>query len=226
MSVPLGAAQRYRTLLEVNRAAITQPAPENVFRGMCEAVKRVMPYDRAGLSLYQPEEDALKIVASEGSFADSFFRIGALLGRKESHDGWAFEQQRTIVRRDLERERQFAIEEHTLEEGLRSYCAVPLIVRGESIGVVIILSCRRNQYSEKHAQFLEELSNQIALAMKTFMPYCPSHLRTKLICPKCIASWGGQKTTAKYKEQLSGWGKKGGRGNKKLPGGFTDNISS
>jgi len=68
MSVPLGTAQRYRTLLEVNRAAITQPAPENVFHGMCEAVKRVMPYDRAGLSLYQPEEDALKIVASEGSF--------------------------------------------------------------------------------------------------------------------------------------------------------------
>jgi len=226
MSVPLRTAQRYRTLLEVNRAAITQPAPENVFHGMCEAVKRVMPYDRAGLSLYQPEEDALRRVAAEGSFAGSIFRIGTMLGRKESHHGWAFEQQSMIVRRDLERERQFATEEHTLEEGLRSYCAVPLIVRGESIGVVIILSYRRNQYSEKHAQFLEELSNQIALAMKTFMPHCPSHLRTKLICPKCIASWGGQKTTAKYKEQLSGWGKKGGRGNKKLAGGLTGNISS
>src|SRR3989442_7942911 len=106
MSVPLGTAQRYRTLLEVKRAAITQPAPEDVFRGMCEAVKGLMPYDRAGLSLYQPEEDALKIVASEGSFADSFFRIGALLGRKESHDGWAFEQQRTsiILRGSLDRE--------------------------------------------------------------------------------------------------------------------------
>ncbi len=194
MTVPLRMAERYRTLLEVNKAAITQPVPEGVFRGMCEAVKRVMPYDRAGLTLYEPGEDAFKLVARHGSFPDSFFRIGVMLDRKESHDGWALEHQSTIIRRDLETERQFPIE----------------------------LSYRKNQYSEKHAQFLQELSNQIVLAIKTFMPYCPSHPQTKLICPKCIASSGGQTTTTKYREKLSGWGRKGGRGKKNPAGGLTN----
>jgi len=222
MTVPLRMAERYRTLLEVNKAAITQPVPEGVFRGMCEAVKRVMPYDRAGLTLYEPGEDAFKLVARHGSFPDSFFCIGVMLDRKESHDGWALEHQSTIIRRDLETERQFPIEEHTLAEGLRSYCAVPLIVRGDSIGVITVLSYRKNQYSEKHAQFLQELSNQIVLAIKTLMPYCPSHPQTKLICPKCIASSGGQTTTTKYREKLSGWGRKGGRGKKNPAGGLTN----
>ena len=44
--------ERYNTLLEVNRVAITEDAPENVFEGMCAALKRVLPYDRAGLMLY------------------------------------------------------------------------------------------------------------------------------------------------------------------------------
>ena len=37
MTVPLRVAERYRTLLEVNEAAITQPVPEGVFRGIQES---------------------------------------------------------------------------------------------------------------------------------------------------------------------------------------------
>ena len=33
-----------------------------------------MPFDRAGLSLYAPEQDALKLVAHDGCGPDSFYR--------------------------------------------------------------------------------------------------------------------------------------------------------
>ena len=45
-------------------------------------------------------------------------------------------------------------------------------------------------------------------------PYCPKH-SVKMICPKCIASSGGRRTTTKYRDRLSSWGKMGGRGRKK-----------
>jgi transcriptional regulator with GAF, ATPase, and Fis domain len=208
-------AQRYDTLVEVNRIALTQATPENVFHGMCTALKTVFPYDRAGLMLYQPEEDALKIVALHGGAPESFFQIGRLLGTTQTPHGQAFLQQRIVLRRNLETERQFALEELTLSEGLRSYCAVPLVARGDSIGVVTILSFRKEQFSEQHASFLREVSNQIVLAVKTFLPECEKHSRSKLVCPKCIASAGGRMTTARYKEQLSAWGRQGGRGKKK-----------
>jgi hypothetical protein len=51
MNVSLPLAARYRTLLEVNKAAITQPTPDKVFESMCAALKQLILFDRAGLTL-------------------------------------------------------------------------------------------------------------------------------------------------------------------------------
>jgi hypothetical protein len=56
----LRTIERYRTVAELNRVAVTQPGVNEIFQGMCGALKKVMPYDRAGLSLYAPESGALK----------------------------------------------------------------------------------------------------------------------------------------------------------------------
>lgn len=90
----------------------------------------------------------------------------------------------------------------------------PSHLRGESIGVITLLSRRKNQFSQRHAELLQQAADQIVLAIRSFNPRCAQHSHTKLICPRCIASSGGQKTTTKYKDHLSNWGKKGGRGRK------------
>jgi GAF domain-containing protein len=215
MEILWNTAQRYKTLLQVNHEALTRSTPQEVFAGMCGSLRSVLAYDRAGLMLYQPEEDNLKVAALDGSLPGSYFRVGVRIDRKESPHGMAFERQSAIIRRDIEKEAEFAIEARTVSEGLHSYCAVPLVVRGSSIGVVTMLSFRTKQFGEQHAEFLQEACNQIVLALKSFMFYCAEHQRTSLICPRCIGSSGGQKTASRYREQLSTWGKQGGRGKKK-----------
>jgi formate hydrogenlyase transcriptional activator len=215
MATQLRTTQRYATILEVNRAAITEPGISELFRGACDALKKVLPYDRVGLSLYAPQDGALKLAAAYGCSPDSFYHAGLMLDCKESHHGWVFQHKKAIVRRDLQRELQFQVEQHNVREGIRSYCAVPLVVRGESLGVMIILSSQKNRYSAEHADFLQEVSNQLALAVKSLMPSCPKHLCANLICPRCIAAAGGRATAARHKEQLSEWGRQGGRGRKK-----------
>jgi len=221
MAARLTTRQRYATILDVNRAAITQPGIEEVFRGTCDAVKKVLPYDRMGLSLYMPERGALKLAAADGCGPDSFYRAGLLLDCKESHHGWVFQHKKAIVRRDLRKEIEFQIEQYNVAEGIRSYCAVPLIVRGDSLGVMIILSSQKNRYSKENAEFLQEVSDQLVLAVRSLMPSCPKHSATNLICPRCIASGGGRTTAAKHGEKLSDWGKQGGRGRKKPADGLT-----
>ena len=205
----------------------TTPSPDNARAPGAKASSTRKPRARRKFAasrapFYEPEQDALKLIARQGKFANSYFRVGVLLGREECHDGWALKHGARIIRRDVEAEHQFPAEERTLAEGLHSYCAVPLIVRGESIGVVTLLSRRKNQFSERHAEFLQQAANQIVLAIKSFNPHCSQHLKTKLFCPRCIASSGGQKTTTKYKEHLSNWGKRGGRGKKNRAGGLTN----
>jgi GAF domain-containing protein len=214
----LNTRQRYASILEVNQAAITQPGINEVFSGTCQAVKKVLAYDRMGLSLYAPDKGALKLAATEGCSPESFYRTGLMLDCKETHHGWVFQHKKAILRRDLQKEIEFQIEQQNVIEGVRSYCAVPLIVRGDSLGVMIILSSQKNCYSRDHAEFLQEVSDQVSLAVKSLMPSCSKHFGTNLVCPRCIASAGGRTTAVKHKAQLSGWGKQGGRGRTKKLG--------
>jgi transcriptional regulator with GAF, ATPase, and Fis domain len=220
MTTRLGTKARYSTILEINRAVNTHHGLSEIFQVVCEAVNKIMPYKRMGLSLYSPEHKALKLTAADGQGPHSVYQPGLLLDLNESHHGWVFQHQKRIVRRDLQTESEFRLEQPNVEEGIRSYCAVPLISQGESVGVMIVLSSLRNRFSAAHADFLQEISDQFVLAVKTLMPVCPKHSHTKLMCPRCIASGGGRATAAKYKEQLSNWGKQGGRGRRKQPGGF------
>jgi formate hydrogenlyase transcriptional activator len=220
MTTALGMAVRYSAIREINRAAITQHNLAQIFEGACGALKKVIPYDRMALSLFAPEHGALKLVAADGQGADSFYKIGLMLDANASHHGWVFQHQRALLRRDLRIEVEFPVEQPNLEEGIRSYCAVPLMARGESVGVFIVLSSDRNKYSQIHVEFLQEVSDQFVLAVQCLMPTCPKHFRSRLVCPRCIASGGGQATAAKHKARLSDWGKQGGRGRKKPPSGF------
>jgi GAF domain-containing protein len=224
MTTRLGTKARYSTILQINRAANAHRRLSEVFNEVCGAIKKVMSYKRMGISLYSPEHRALKLTAADGQGPHSIYQPGLLLDLNESHHGWVFQHQKRIVRHDLHSELEFRLEQPNVEEGIRSYCAVPLITLGESVGVMIVLSSSRNRFSTSDADFLQEISDQFVLAVKALMPACPKHSQTRPICPRCIASGGGQTTVAKHKERLSEWGKQGGRGRRKQPSGFARDI--
>jgi formate hydrogenlyase transcriptional activator len=215
MSLPT-ISHRYRALLQVNEAALTKSTTEELFGGMCTALRSLLSYDRAGLSLYDPDQDGLKIVALCGPHEDSIFRLGHLLDRKTSQTGWVFEHQTYIIRRDLGKEIRFPTDKLTVKEGYRSVCSVPLIVRGNSIGVVSVLSARKNEFSTGDARILQEFSNQIVLAINSIIPRCHIHMNTRLVCPRCIGAAGGKTTVSKHRQNLSDWGKRGGRGRRNV----------
>ena len=216
MNVRANISDRYRALLQVNELALTKSTTEEVFGGMCTALRRLLPYDRAGLSLYDPDRDSLKIVALYGPHENSVFRLGHLLDRKTSQTGWVFEHQTYIIRRDLAKEVRFPSDKLTIDEGYRSLCSVPLIVRGNSIGVVTVVSARKSEFSIGDAGILQEVLNQIALAVNSIIPRCPNHMNTKLVCPRCIGAAGGKTTVLKHRQDLSNWGKRGGRGRRNV----------
>jgi formate hydrogenlyase transcriptional activator len=97
--------------------------------------------------------------------------VGLEMGAGETHVGWVFQEQRSLLRSDLEKEHQFAMEEHALADGVRSYVIVPLVARGRSVGVLAVASMRTNQYSEADVEFLEEAAKQIGLAVANMKAY-------------------------------------------------------
>ena len=216
MNSKANISARYKALLQANELALTRSTCEAVFQGMCRALKKIVLYHRAGLTVYDPNHDSLKIAALYGAYENSTFRVGDLLDRNASQNGWTFEHQSRTIRRNLPRDARFPPEQQTDKEGFRSLCSVPLIVRGNSIGVMTVVGAHKNQFSTRHAELLQQMSNPLALAITSMIPHCTVHANTILVCPRCIGAAGGKATVSKHQADLSAWGKKGGRGRRKL----------
>lgn len=211
-------ATRHRSLLEVNKIVLTTAAPEKVFQGMCRVLERLVIFERALLSVYDADGDALKIVDVYGAEQNTIFRMGHMLSRKATQTGWTFEHNKVFLRRNLAKEYRFPIDKVAMDEGFFSVCSVPLFVHGTNRGVVTVAAAKKNQLSRNDAEFIQELSNQIALTVSANSLKCATHKDTKLLCPRCIGSAGGRITVAKHRENLSDWGRRGGRG-RRIPEG-------
>lgn len=77
-------AQRHKLLLLINEIALTNSTLEGAFQGTCRALKGIVPLDRAGISIYDPDQDGLKLVDTFGPHETSIFRIGHVIDQNQS----------------------------------------------------------------------------------------------------------------------------------------------
>src|SRR5580692_868922 len=92
----LGSAERYRTLLELNNAIITNLTQESLLHAICEALQHVLPVYRAAISLSAHGSATLRILALSTEWNSDYFRVGLEVNRKDSHSGWVLDHQRPL----------------------------------------------------------------------------------------------------------------------------------
>ena len=165
--------QRQHSLLEINNAIITNLTRDALFASAYVAIRRVVSFDRAAFLLYQPESNNLKLLSMEGEDDSEFFRVGKEYDLDESRiSAWVLEHQAVARRGDLKREQQSANEKRLVaDENIQSYCVVPLVSMGRSIGTFAVWSETQNRYSESDAELLREVANQVALAIANMKSY-------------------------------------------------------
>ena len=162
---------RLRTLLEINNAIIINLTQEALLHAVSESLNRVVPFDRASLALYVPEKQTFRLLAMESKFEWDHLRVGVEYKRGEGILTWVFDNQQPVLRRDLEKEQEYPNDRRHLADSIYSYCVVPLIIRGESIGTLNLGSRTKNQYSEADLEFLQEVANQVAPAVENMQSY-------------------------------------------------------
>src|SRR5215213_5907185 len=164
--------QRQHSLLEINNAIINNLTQEALFSSAYEAIRSVVSFDRAAFLLYQPEKKTLKLLSMESEIDSEFFQLGKEYDLQETRiSAWVLDHQQLVVRGDLEKEQQSRGDRRLVEEGIRSYCVVPLVARGNSIGTFTVWSESKNRYSQEDAELLREVANQIALAIANMKSY-------------------------------------------------------
>ncbi len=163
--------EKNRILLQINNAIITNLNQQALLHSISEALHPVFPFDRCAITLYQPERDSFRFLAVEGELHSDYFQTGLEFGRDETCGSWVFEHLRPLVRRDLEKEQQYPNERRLAAEGIRSMCVVPLALQGECIGLLSLVNQQKDRYSDEDAMFLQEVANQVALAIQNMQSF-------------------------------------------------------
>jgi formate hydrogenlyase transcriptional activator len=164
-------AARYRTLLEINNAIISNLTREALFHAVAAALRRVVPFDRTAVFLHDPGRNVLVLFAVESSVPSDYFTVGLEVDADTSHVGLVFRERRPLLRRDLTTERQFPMEERAFSDGVRSYAMVPVVARGRSLGALAVASRRPESYGDADVAFLGEAAGQVALAIENMRSY-------------------------------------------------------
>ncbi len=165
------AAERSRTLLEINNAIITSLSQEALLQSISKVLRGVSPFDRCAFTLYQPEKETFRFLSMDSELQSAYFRAGLEFDRKLSIADWVYRERRAALRHDLEKEQQYLNDQRLVAEGIRSYCVVPMVARGKCIGTLNVGSRAKNQYSEQDAEFLQEVATQVALAVENMQAY-------------------------------------------------------
>jgi formate hydrogenlyase transcriptional activator len=164
--------ERKRSLLEINNAIINNLTQETLFASVYEAIRSVISFDRAAFLLYRPETRTLKLVSMASAGESEFFRVGKEYGLEESQiSAWVLDHHEVVTRGNLDEEPRTVGERRLVEEGIQSYCVVPLVAMGKSIGTFTLWSETRNRYTQADAELLREVANQIAIAIANMKSY-------------------------------------------------------
>jgi len=78
---------------------------------------------------------------------------------------------RPYVCANVETQRRFPRDDDFIKHGIRSYIGLPLMQRGELIGVVDFLSLEKHDYTESDIQLLQDVSEMVSIAVSNALAY-------------------------------------------------------
>lgn len=165
------SAEHHRTLLEVNNAIISNLTQGELFHAVAVALRRIVPFDRIAVFLYDEARGVLRLSALETSLPSAHYTVGLEMPLADTPGGWVVLHQQPYLQPDLSTARRYRSEERAYDDGIRSVLVLPLIARGRAIGTVAVGSATPGRYTTDDAAFLQQVAGQVALAVANMTAY-------------------------------------------------------
>ncbi len=135
-----------------------------LFLAMAERLCQVVAADAAHFSLYDPVNNMMRLHFWRGSAISPAPQEMAV---DASPAGWAWKNQEPLVVNDLLSESRFPLIMNGLrEQGLKSYCWLPLTTAEKRLGVLGLGSSRVNAYTGRDLRLLARVAQLIAVAVE------------------------------------------------------------
>jgi len=155
---------RLERLLEVSRFLGASLEIEELLQSIVNAASELSESEYSALLMYEGETKLLKILATTNEDKESTKRIRVPL--ENSLAGTVYTQRQSIVVRNARNDPRVSFEIQKVLGNAYSLIAVPMLFRGETIGVIETINKRnRLDYSDDDVTILETLASQAAVAV-------------------------------------------------------------
>ena len=158
-------ADRYGALREVAEAIAVHQDLNELFRDLAQRLPRVVPFDFINLVLHDPVRYVMRLhllVAPESTT----IKPGMELPVDESPGGLVWKTQLPLMVEDVGVESRFPKLLPLLREnGVQSFCVVPLTTALRRLGAMGFGTLQRRAYPESEISFMQEVAKQVAVAV-------------------------------------------------------------
>jgi PAS domain S-box-containing protein len=158
-------------MLQLSSALLANMDVRKLLSAISASIRELIPHDAATLAFYDPLKDELVAQFLNADNGDTPGReVHLPLGNSPA--GEAFRTREPVVLERLENSR-FGAEtmRHLTELGMQSGCWVPLIHRGDVIGTMMIASRLEATFSEREAEMLMQMADQVAMAVNNAVAF-------------------------------------------------------
>lgn len=157
---------RSQLLLEINNTLISNLNLNELLSAISNCLRHVLAHDAAGISLYDPAINKLRVTALDFPTDENVFIADEIIELEGTQGGRAFTTRQPVIN-------DGSAPSHPLAKraGLKSGVVVPLISHDKALGTLGVGSLRENAFTEDDAELLNQVGKQVAIAVENALAF-------------------------------------------------------
>src|SRR2546426_1233793 len=173
--------ERHRTLLQVSEAIAAHRDLTKLFRDLAQRLPRVVDVNFVGLSLHDSERNVMRLHTLQANVPADIVG-GHECPVDDAPGGVVWLTQQPLIVPDLAEEGRWSkVTGRMQEDGISSFCVVPLTTAVRRLGAVTFASLKKGAYGKADVEFLQQVGRQVAVAVDNVLHHEDlSHDRDRL----------------------------------------------
>jgi len=165
------AQDRLKLILDLTNQVVSNLNFDELLRTISSSVRRLMSYDAAAIMLPEPDGAHLRVHALDFPDRKGFFKEQLLIPIDGSGPGETFRGGKPWVLNRLDPELNPEMYAKASAEGLNSFCDVPLVSRGRTLGVLAVAKREEDAFDAEETAFLSQVAQQVAIGVENALAY-------------------------------------------------------
>jgi len=165
------AQDRLKLILDLTNQVVSNLNFQELLRTISASVRSVMRYDAAAIMLPEPDGAHLRVHALDFPDSKGIFKAEILIPIEGSTPGETFRSGKPWVLNRLDPQLNAEMYAKAAAEGINSFCDVPLISRGRTLGVLAVARREENAFDREETAFLSQVAQQVAIAVENALAY-------------------------------------------------------